>query len=516
MANLPEGEFAWVKEPSVINPEDDVAAQLRYHGRTDTKPFSTKDRQAQVVEIDSDLADVLGTEQFCLPATGGQAELSSLIQHMRGRRVPTTSVSNLTAIALAGQYPAVQVCLDRREPLYWKKLLSTTNVQATPGYPYSEEHKTNASLLSNPAATEAIVRLAAWRIKILMEIEPTVLVRSLIEDPTWVIKANLRDVTRVMIKYDVQPARKIITGKFRLVNSVSLCDQLVQKWFCQLQDDLEIDHWAQIPSKPGMGLTDSDAAALKSYVASAGLNLMSDASAWDFSVSTDNMMAQAVGRVAKAANGGEISAGWKHLVLNDVCLSCYRMIMLSDGRLYSMVYGGTMPSGAKYTASGNSFLRVACNMDFCHRNGLKGGAMAMGDDCIEAIPTTHTGAYAEFMKDMGITLTDCQQITADNFNFCSQQFIGAKPRPEQSLKLVVKHLKMVSDAKKAGTDWIGGYDSLRENMRHDPRWAAVDAYLGRVQAAPEKQSDELQESERTYRAAGGLLAGWSGVVNISA
>nr|AAA66950.1 p96 protein [Southern bean mosaic virus] len=75
------------------------------------------------------------------------------------------------------------------------------------------------------------------------------------ESPVDLVRRGLCDPVRLFVKQEPHASRKVREGRFRLISSVSLVDQLVERMLFGPQNQLEIAEWEHIPSKPGMGLS---------------------------------------------------------------------------------------------------------------------------------------------------------------------------------------------------------------------------------------------------------------------
>lgn len=432
-------------------------------GRAVFSPFRTKERQAEDVEIPQALASILGDdEKLCTPATGANSELASLVAHVNGR-LPCTKLPSEEAVdRVVAEYPKTVFRHEITSNSYWLYLISTLNRNSSPGYPLALEHVQNKSIIDFDPYIRAVVQQAVDRLRKLSSISTGELKEKLIADPAWAVKNGYADVVRVMIKNAIHPARKKETGKWRLVRSVTLVDQLVEKFLYTVQDDAEIAVWQSLPSKVGFGHTDTDATSLSQYVRSKGLNTSTDVSAWDFGVSEEWLMVEAEMRIRLC----ESPDWWKTAVRNQFLCNSRSILMLSDGRCLVLSVPGTQCSGRKVTASSNSRLRFLLNASFMVDRGLDPAAMTMGDDCIEKVDDAE--AYKAHAMQCGFKLTDLQAADADDFEFCSHRFLESKPIPVSPLKQVMNVL-LKTDASDVCMLW--------DKMRHHPALEALKQYF---------------------------------------
>jgi len=118
--------------------------------------------------------------------------------------------------------------------------------------------------------------------------------------PQQLVKMGWCDPVRLFVKQEPHKLIKVITKRFRLISSVSIVDQLVERVLFGVQNRKEIDSWQLIPSKPGIGLTDEMARSVYNNVKMASNRFKmyeADVSGWDWSVQLWELLADAEIRV---------------------------------------------------------------------------------------------------------------------------------------------------------------------------------------------------------------------------
>jgi len=189
---------------------------------------------------------------------------------------------------------------------------------------------------------------------------------------------GLCDPVRLFVKQEPHTSRKVKEGRFRLISSVSLVDQLVERMLFGAQNQLEIAEWEQIPSKPGMGLS------LMSQARSLFDDLRvkhsrcpaaeADISGFDWSVQDWELWADVEMRIVLGGFGAKLAQAARNR------FSCFMnsVFQLSDGTLIEQMQPGIMKSGSYCTSSTNSRIR-------CLMAELIGSpwCIAMGDDSVE-------------------------------------------------------------------------------------------------------------------------------------
>ena len=227
-------------------------------------------------------------------------------------------------------------------------------LDSSPGYPYTLLGKTNKAVLDN--YRDVIIDLVIDRfVKLVVTPLETIKTMSHVD----LMDSNYVDPVRLFVKQEPHPSRKFLAGKMRLISSVSLVDQLVERIFHSMINNKFIGCWKLIPSKPGIGLTtDADFSAIVDQFTAIKNPCSSDIQGWDWSVQYDELMFIADFRalVYQLDFDHPFICGMRnrqHLVANSI-------YGLSDGVLFSSETEiGMQLSGCYITSSGNSEMRIA-------------------------------------------------------------------------------------------------------------------------------------------------------------
>jgi len=190
------------------------------------------------------------------------------------------------------------------------------------------------------------------------------------------VKAGLCDPIRVFIKNEPHSLKKLREGRLRLIMSVSIVDQLVERVLCSELNSREIACFHRLPVKPGMGFSKEKVDLVGSYLDTFKNIVSSDVSGWDWSVSADELRFDALRRVYAAGVSTDHPYA-RALLARAVCLS-RSVITFSDGTMLAQRWDGVQKSGSYNTSSGNSWIRVAAAL----YSGA-GDVCAMGDDCLD-------------------------------------------------------------------------------------------------------------------------------------
>lgn len=294
------------------------------------------------------------------------------------------------------------------------------NKDSSPGYPWGLSYKTKEEAFIK--AGEEIYDVVNYRLNSYLtekfEFEGSS------EAALSYVKDGFVDPIRLFIKNEPHAVEKISQGRYRLVCSVSMADELVERLLGGVQNNAEIDEWLTCPSKPGLGLSsDEQTSALYNQVKpwlDRGCVKENDVSGWDMNFKGWLYKADYYRRVS-LAHGHEHAEWAKMLKGRFVCLA-RSILITSDGVVYSQTMDCLMKSGSYFTSSTNSAARVILatllGADF---------AIAMGDDCVESnsmAPDMLSSLYYSY----GFRIKEVIPCV-DTFEFCSHTFYPDKAVP---------------------------------------------------------------------------------------
>jgi len=408
--------------------------------------------------------------EWYLPARGPDAEEKSLrMQADRVKPVPPVDVRTLTAAIdrVVGKYPKTSLSMSQCTSDHnLKAAMSAVVLDSSPGYPFAVCFNTNAELLANPIAAEAVQKLALWRLRQLSAADPVEWEREMIRDPTWAIKNGFVDPMRLFVKDEPHSLKKFLEGRWRLINSLSITDQIVERMLYTTQDQAEISLWQHIPSKSGMGLDDASVATLLAYANANHLNLSTDVENWDFKAPDQIIRSDAEARILlNQAKDPE----WERAVRAQYLLHSHRVLMLSNGKCFKRTILGGQASGRKVTSSSNGRCRNILEAIVALHLQYVPAAMTQGDDAVTRCPDwLHVDTLAkEYLDTFDIKLTDMVKRDAPilAINFCSQEMsrVGGEVRcvPEKPQKQLARFIAALKNP-----DRMQALESMKENLRH--------------------------------------------------
>lgn len=190
------------------------------------------------------------------------------------------------------------------------------------------------------------------------------------------VRRGFCDPIRLFVKNEPHADSKARVGRWRLIMSVSLLDQLVERVLCSEMNKAEIANFDSLPVKPGMGFSDEQVNAIGDHLGDMEVPTSSDVSGWDWSVTGEELRWDALRRAI--SSGADSKSEYTRMLLNrSVCLG-RSVISFSDGTMVAQRFDGLQKSGSYNTSSGNSWIRCAS----AWLSGAK-DVMAMGDDCVD-------------------------------------------------------------------------------------------------------------------------------------
>lgn len=318
------------------------------------------------------------------------------------------------------------------------------------------------------------------RLKLLSEIEldPEINAVDLVEK-------GLCDPVRLFVKQEPHPKKKIDSRRFRLISSVSVIDQIVERVLFGYQNRLEIAMWKTCPSKPGMGLSVATQAKaiwddLK-YKHTTCPAAEADISGFDWSVQAWELEADVEMRISL----GDFNAKTARAARNRFkCLSL-SVFQLSNGRLIAQAVPGLMKSGSYCTSSSNSRIR-------CLMAKLIGSpwCIAMGDDSVEGFVPNAQLLYEKLghnCKDYILCDASFSESGTElcGVNFCSHYISENNYFLTSWAKTLFKYLGAPKPE----------FESLAIELSNSPQWRKISKYVCRVGLGPDKRLEKEQNGQ---------------------
>lgn len=356
--------------------------------------------------------------------------------------------------------------------------------ESSPGLPLAELGNSNEKLKAEFG--DALIELFGLRWDALGRFELSEMGKDA-EDPVWLVNNGFCDPTRTFVKNEETRVAKLLQGRCRLIFSVSIIDQMIERHLFTKLDEYEIDHWRDIPSKPGFGLgTPAQRAEFFKYIQpKLDRRCESDVIGWDWKVRWWMMKLEGETRVALSKQPA--NSAYARRVRNRLWCMARKVVALSDGRLYAQLNPGILPSGSKITSSAGSRMRRGVVLAV-HETPFEGVEPAaevptsdsMGDDCNEDLQERAMERYAA----IGFPLKMYERCVKEGrirFEFCSHEFSPENVYPLNINKGTRKLLRK-KPMKDDYEQWLAVWAS-------HPEFERYRAVVDRVWWNPEKKTE---------------------------
>jgi hypothetical protein len=295
------------------------------------------------------------------------------------------------------------------------------NKDSTPGYPYAALASSNKKLMDEHG--DLVWKLVVDRLNTWAEYHGDY--NSM--EAEEMVEKNFCDPVKLFVKDEPHSKEKVAKGKFRIISSVSLVDQIIERLLHSKQNMNEIEMWDTCPSKPGLGLHDDGMKLIEKSIERLlsvnGKVMCTDVSGWDWSVQQWELEDDMECRWRLA--GQTEDSLFAHLCRVNAMVVGKSVFVDSDGICYAQPEGGVQLSGRYCTSSSNSRMRVIATMHARIEAGLeptyngKIGIDAMGDDSNEV----HAPEIIEKFYCLGHTIKEVSvHDKVAGVEFCSQIF----------------------------------------------------------------------------------------------
>nr|URD27601.1 RdRp [Pistacia sobemo-like virus] len=450
--------------------------QLRSVGRSGVTFRETrrKPERACIADAKREFPEL---DEYGWPERGAEAERCSLFfQASRYKRSVCPETIGEATSNLESRYPRTKVTREIRGDIWDQEEVAEkvaqiarqeVNLKASPGVPLASLGLTNAQIVDRHL--DFLVLAVVARLELLSSYE---LVDSDLS-PNELVRMGFCDPVRVFVKQEPHPKAKIEQGRFRLISSISLVDQLVERILFGPQNRAEIQLWHKIPSKPGMGLSLETQAHLlwddlvfkhnQSPAAEA------DISGFDWSVQWWELVADLKMRIKLSDAGGKARMAMSS---RFYCLG-NSVFQLSNGEMWEQCEPGLMKSGSYCTSSSNS--RIRCLM--AELIGAK-WCVAMGDDSVEGFVPDAKARYEELghvCKDYIPCATNGGELSS--VTFCSHHIGKNRVYLTTWAKTLYRFLS--SDHETDEDLWM--------ELHTNPNWTRIRNYLCRIGRSSDKR-----------------------------
>jgi hypothetical protein len=282
--------------------------------------------------------------------------------------------------------------------------------------------------------------------------------------PTELVQQGYTDPVRLFVKGEPHSKTKLKSKRWRLIMAISAVDQLVERLLCDKQNKTEISQWENIPSAPGISLSDDQGLQdlFDRIKAQPGTIAEADVKGWDWSVKDWELELEGQCR----ADLCDATPWLRQIFLNREHCVANAIYGLPDGTMVDKLVPGVQCSGRYTTSSGNSRIRVIV----AYLVGAE-WAFAMGDDCLEDFLGSVELAHERY-EALGHPLKMYSE-TKDSFEFCSMLIQDGLAHPVDGTKTLYNLLEQ----KDITVELLAQFEM---EMRNHPRYSEFMESVGRV------------------------------------
>lgn len=276
--------------------------------------------------------------------------------------------------------------------------------------------------------------------------------------PRELVEHGFRDLVSPFIKQELHPPRKVAKGAWRIVQCVSLVDQLIERILYTRAVLAVKTQYPESDAVVGIGFTDSMCA---EFHAEARLALGPDLKATDVA-GWDRSLGQ--GWVLEAAESIIRSAtrtypAWETAVRNHAWIITNPAFIVPDGQKHAVVVRpkpGGMLSGSFMTTMFNTLARL----DVSDAAGSL-RCKAAGDDALERFTPGYD--YIKAYADLGFEIRESTTKTPGVFEFCSHEYRDSQP----SAARLVSWRKAVMGYFSRRVNTIEQFSAILHELRHN-------------------------------------------------
>jgi hypothetical protein len=324
---------------------------------------------------------------------------------------------------------------------------------SSPGFPYRQFYTTNKQVIDNEL--DSIIKLAVARVCLMRT-------RDLSGFTTEaLVLMGARDPLSPIIKNEPHKSSKVITGKYRVVQCLSIVDQIVERVIFGQFPGTCINSYPNLNMLAGIGFTDKMNQELgEVYTAMCDKHpkytpVTTDVITWDSRVSVP-MVGGFVDTVFKSCSNP--SAFLRQSLDNWCHVSVKTAYIVPSGVVFVKNVDGQTISGSTETTELNCVARGLAAMavkSIDHRNN--------GDDCIEMTLLDKTAIIAAYAK-IGIPVREVEVQGRESFTFCSHNYRLQNGRWTATLESWPKAAYKLFSTKKGDRELLAAF--LYE-VRHD-------------------------------------------------
>lgn len=306
---------------------------------------------------------------YVWPRFGHAAEVRSLIAHTK----LFLSVNNVPMDYVTEHVVANKMCQtfaparlgvpsDFMTRAHFDRVFENLDMTSSPGLPYIRVATTNKLLFCDKNGV-VIPEKKEW---LWAQVE------SRLKDESF-------DPIRFFVKAEPIKQEKLEQGRFRLIASISVVDQVIDQMIFGWQNEAIKDVWDQVPPKVGWSQMLGGWKIVPSC-----MRIAIDKKAWDWTVKEWMLEAEFKLRLWLCHENPLFQklATWRYR-----CLYEHPLLVTSSGVVLRQEFIGIMKSGSVNTIMSNSIMQVILHYRVCVELGQEPGFLwSMGDDTLQSEP----------------------------------------------------------------------------------------------------------------------------------
>lgn len=350
--------------------------------------------------------------KFGWPKFGHSAEVRSLLYHCGLREglrsdAPSDKIRNMILMRAGVVF----------EPLMWEvpddfgtyehflRVLDKLDMSSSPGYPYMRRSPTNAVLFrvdedgnKSPECVNYIWEIVRSRMTEMSEADPI----------------------RLFVKQEPHKIQKLEQGRYRLISSVSVVDQIIDHMLYDEMNELMVNNWLHTPVKIGWSPLNGGWKAFPP-----GKRFAIDKSSWDWTVQMWILEMCLEVRIHLCRTKGILFDQWLRVAKYRL-IQLYRspLFVTSGGLLLRQLQEGVQKSGCVNTLADNSIAQWILHCRVCIEHDLDPADVdlwTMGDDTSQ---TSVEPGYLDWLGEYCL-VKECQKAR----EFCGMRFNGTNVEP---------------------------------------------------------------------------------------
>jgi hypothetical protein len=370
------------------------------------------------------------SKNYFEPPKGEWAELTSLAYHAGLREGLLNTVTTVEQDQIINKVVALLQPAQWRVPSdfmtyqHYQRVVETIDMTSSPGYPYLLNYPTNASMFNYKEGVYDQNRIEQVWSMVLAQI------------------VNRRvDPIRLFIKPEPHSRRKMELGRYRLISSVSVIDQIIDAMLFGEMNAAIIDNWLYTPVRVGWSPLNGGWRCMPYMTEQIAI----DKSSWDWTAQgwLFDTVLQIRTRLCQTNTEKWLElASWRYKALFQ-----QPWFVTSRGLLLQQKSPGVMKSGCFNTLIDNSIMQLILHTRCMIRMGKPiGNILVMGDDTLQdALYGDELDRYISILSECSIVKAHEYKLEFCGFSFHVSGNVEPVYRGKHAYKILYMNEKIASE-----------------------------------------------------------------------